>query len=133
MSSPVAGPATPGSAAPMPGLPVATALRASLSAGYGWAELRADVMAGAVVGLIAVPLSMALAIAVGAPPQHGLYTAIVAGAATALLGGCRFQVTGPTAAFVVILAPILQEHGLLDLLTAGFIAVPVGVMTGVVS
>jgi SulP family sulfate permease len=65
---------------------------------------------------------MALAIAVGVPPQHGLYTAIVAGAAVALLGGCRFQVTGPTAAFIVILAPIVTEHGLAGLLTAGFMA-----------
>ena len=64
------------------------------------------------VGIVALPLSMALAIAVGVPPQHGLYTAIVAGAIVALLGGCKFQVTGPTAAFVVILAPIASKHGL---------------------
>ena len=51
---------------------------------------------------------MALAIAVGVPPQHGLYTAIVAGVVVALLGGCKFQVSGPTAAFVVILAPIVD-------------------------
>ena len=62
-------------------------------------------MAGLVVGVVALPLSMALAIASGVPPQHGLYTAIVAGAVIALLGGSRVQVSGPTAAFVVILAP----------------------------
>ena len=103
-------------------IPIATALRRAFSKGYGAADLRADVLAGAVVGVVALPLSMALSIAVGAPPQHGLYTALVAGAAVALFGGCKFQVTGPTAAFVVILAPILAQHGLSGLLTAGFMA-----------
>jgi sulfate permease, SulP family len=92
------------------------------SKGYGIADLRADVLAGVVVGIVALPLSMALAIAVGAPPPHSLYTAIVAGTVTALLGGCKFQVTGPTAAFVVILAPIYNQHGLAGLLTAGALA-----------
>src|SRR4029079_3855314 len=90
--------------------------------GYGPSHVRADIMAGAVVGIVALPLSMALAIGVGAPPQHGLYTAIFAGASVALLGGCKFQVTGPTAAFIVILAPIVSKHGLSGLLTAGFMA-----------
>src|SRR4029434_7078692 len=81
-----------------------------------------DLLAVIVVGVIALPLSMALAIAVGAPPQHGLYTAIVAGTVVALLGGCKFQVSGPTAAFVVILAPIVSKHGLSGLLTAGLMA-----------
>ena len=54
-------------------------MRRALARGYGAADLRADVLAGAVVGIVALPLSMALAIAVGAPPQHGLYTAIFAG------------------------------------------------------
>jgi SulP family sulfate permease len=65
---------------------------------------------------------MALAIAVGVPPQHGLYTAIVAGIVVPLLGGSRFQVTGPTAAFVVILAPIVARFGLAGLLVAGAMA-----------
>jgi SulP family sulfate permease len=103
-------------------LPIATALRRAWAKGYGLAELRADVLAGMVVGVVALPLSMALGIAVGVPPQHGLYTAMVAGAAVALFGGCKFQVTGPTAAFVVILAPIVAQHGLPGLLTAGFMA-----------
>ena len=107
---------------PAGGVPIATALRVALARGYGLSDLRADVMAGVVVGIVALPLSMALSIAVGAPPQHGLYTAMVAGAAVALLGGCRFQVTGPTAAFVVILAPVLNQHGLGGLLTAGLMA-----------
>jgi SulP family sulfate permease len=102
--------------------PVSAALRRAFRKGYGLPELRADLLAGIVVGIVALPLSMALAIAVGAPPQHGLYTAIVAGFSVSLLGGCKFQVTGPTAAFVVILAPIVSKHGLSGLLTAGFMA-----------
>jgi SulP family sulfate permease len=104
------------------GFPIASAIRRAFARGYGVADLRADVLAGTVVGIVALPLSMALAIAVGAPPQHGLYTAIVAGISVSLTGGCKFQVTGPTAAFVVILAPILTKHGLSGLLTAGFLA-----------
>jgi sulfate permease, SulP family len=103
-------------------VPIASAVRRTLAQGYGVADLRADVMAGTVVGIVALPLSMALAIAVGVPPQHGLYTAIVGGAVVALLGGCRFQVTGPTAAFIVILAPIVTKHGLAGLMTAGLMA-----------
>jgi SulP family sulfate permease len=99
----------------------AAGIRASF-AGYDAAAFRADVLAGVTVGIVALPLSMALAIAVGVPPQHGLYTAIVAGFLVALSGGSRFQVTGPTAAFVVILAPIAARHGLSGLLTAGLMA-----------
>ena len=79
-------------------------------------------MAGLVVGVVALPLSMALAIASGVPPQHGLYTAIVAGIVCALLGGTRCQVTGPTAAFVVILVPIVARFGIGGLLVAGLMA-----------
>jgi SulP family sulfate permease len=102
--------------------PIAAAMRRAWAKGYGKAELRADALAGLVVGIVALPLSMALAIAVGVPPQHGLYTAIVAGVVVALTGGSKFQVTGPTAAFVVILAPIVTRHGLSGLLTAGLLA-----------
>lgn len=99
-----------------------TGLRTALAQGYDASSLRADLLAGIVVGIVALPLSMALAIATGVPPQHGLYTAIVAGSLVALLGGSRFQVTGPTAAFIVILAPIAAKHGLHGLLTAGLMA-----------
>jgi SulP family sulfate permease len=97
---------------------VAPALRSALREDYGAAALRADLMAGAVVGVVALPLSMALAIASGVPPQHGLYTAIVAGFTIALLGGSPVQVSGPTAAFVVVLAPIASRFGLGGLLLA---------------
>ena len=97
-------------------------LRSAFADGYGSRELRSDILAGVVVGVVALPLSMALAIAVGVPPQHGLYTAIVAGAIVPLLGGSRFQVTGPTAAFVVILAPIVSRFGISGLLVAGAMA-----------
>jgi SulP family sulfate permease len=106
---------------PLSSLPAA-ALRAVFREGYGKADLRADVLAGMVVGVVALPLSMALAIAVGVPPQMGLYTAIVAGLVTPLLGGSRFQVTGPTAAFIVVLAPILTRFGVAGLLLAGVMA-----------
>src|SRR4051812_42987078 len=94
------------SALPQVQLHFAYALRATLRKGYTGKDFRADLLAGLVVGIVALPLSMALAIATGVPPQHGLYTAIVAGAAIALLGGSRTQVSGPTAAFVVVLVPI---------------------------
>ncbi len=85
-------------------------------------RLRADVLAGLTVGIIALPLSLALAIASGAAPQHGLYTAIVAGIVIALAGGSRLNVSGPTAAFVVILVPITAKFGLGGLLMSGMLA-----------
>lgn len=108
----------PNAPIPFRALP-AYALRDAFREGYGRQHLRSDILAGTVVAIVALPLSMALAIAVGAPPQHGLYTAIVAGFVVALLGGSRLQVTGPTAAFVVILAPIVANHGIGGLLVAG--------------
>jgi len=100
----------------------ALALRQAWREGYGPAELRADLMAGLVVGIVALPLSMALAIASGVPPQHGLYTAVVAGGLIALLGGSRFQVSGPTAAFVITLAPVATRFGLRGRLLATLMA-----------
>ena len=103
-------------------LPLASALRQSLREGYSWPDLRADALAGLVVGVVALPLSMALAIASGVPPQHGLYTALVAGGVIAVLGGSRVQVSGPTAAFVVLLAPVSARFGLRGLLLASLMA-----------
>ena len=97
-------------------------MRDALREGYGVADLRKDLLAGVTIGIVAVPLAMALAIATGVPPQYGLYTAIVAGVVIALTGGSRFSVSGPTAAFVVILLPIVQQHGLGGLLVATVMA-----------
>lgn len=93
-------------------LTISWALRQTLKNGYPWAYFKADLSAAFVVSLIALPLSMALAIAIGLPPQHGIYTAIVAGIAAAIFGGSQFQISGPTAAFVVILIPIVNQYGL---------------------
>jgi SulP family sulfate permease len=101
---------------------LAYGLKQKLKEGYSAADFRADLMAGLVVGVVALPLSMALAIASGVAPQHGLYTAIIAGIVCSLLGGTRCQVTGPTAAFVVILVPIVTKFGLGGLLVAGLMA-----------
>jgi sulfate permease, SulP family len=101
---------------------LAYGLRERLREGYSIKDFRADLLAALVVGVVALPLSMALAIACDVPPQHGLYTAIIAGFVCALLGGTRLQVTGPTAAFVVILLPIVHKHGLGGLLVAGMMA-----------
>jgi len=108
------------------GLRPGIALRRTFAAGYGRRDLLRDALAGLVVGVVALPLSMALAIASGVPPQHGLYTAIVAGAVVALLGGSMTQVTGPTAAFVVVLAPIGTRLGLAGLLLAWAPSAPGG-------
>jgi SulP family sulfate permease len=89
---------------------------------YSAAQFRNDLSAGLTVGVVAIPLSMALAIASGVPPQHGLYTAIVAGALIALCGGSRVNISGPTAAFVVVLLPVVHQFGLGGLVIAGFMS-----------
>ena len=89
---------------------------------YTLSRFQKDVLAGATVGVIAIPLAMALAIASGVAPQYGLYTAIIGGFVIALTGGSRFSISGPTAAFVVILYPIAQSYGLAGLLLATILA-----------
>jgi SulP family sulfate permease len=114
----------------LPLLPVFAAWRQTLKAGYSLKALRGDLAAGLTVGIIAIPLAMALAIAVGVAPQYGLYTVLVAAPLIALTGGSRFNVSGPTAAFVVILLPITQQFGLGGLLLctmlAGLIMIAMG-------
>ena len=108
------------SAAPKPLF--ATAIRSLRQQRYGFSDLRSDVLAGITVGIVAIPLAMALAIASGVPPQHGLYTSIIAGALIALTGGSRVNISGPTAAFIVILLPITQHYGIGGLLIATVMA-----------
>jgi SulP family sulfate permease len=83
---------------------------------------RRNLVAGVVVGIVALPLAMAFAIASGAKPEQGLYTAIVAGLATSLLGGTRVQVSGPTGAFIVVLAGITAQYGFAGLQVATLMA-----------
>ena len=103
------------------GVQLAAALRGSMAGGYGRADFKKDLLAGITVGIVALPLSMALAIASGVPPQHGIYTAIFAGGLAAMLGGSRVQITGPTNTFV-LLAPIAAQFGLAGLLVATMLA-----------
>lgn len=105
--------------ASLQGVKLAIALRQScIDEPYSVARFGRDLIAGITVGIIAIPLAMALAIASGVPPQHGLYTAIIAGIVIAVTGGSRFSISGPTAAFVVILYPVAQQFGIGGLLMA---------------
>lgn len=100
----------------------ASALRQSIADGSLRSSLPHNLLSGITVGIVALPLSMGLAIASGVPPQHGLYTAIVGGIVVALLGGSRVNISGPTAAFVVVLLPVVHQFGLGGLLLAGLMA-----------
>jgi SulP family sulfate permease len=91
---------------------------ACLQQKYTLARFYRDLIAGLTVGIIAIPLAMALAIGSGVAPQYGLYTSAIAGIVIAITGGSRFSVSGPTAAFVVILYPVSQQFGLAGLLIA---------------
>ena len=109
--------------------------RAGLYARHHWLP---DIVAGIIVAIVALPLSMAFAIASGARPEQGLYTAIIGGAIVTLFGGTRVQVAGPTGAFIAILAGITAKYGVAGLqvatLMAGLILVLMGVakMGGVI-
>ncbi|HEX2552878.1 MAG TPA: SulP family inorganic anion transporter [Microvirga sp.] len=93
-----------------------------LREGYGAAQLRTDAVAGLTVAIVALPLSMAIAIASGASPERGLYTAIVGGFLISLLGGSRFQIGGPAGAFIVLVAATIERHGFDGFLLATFLA-----------
>ena len=90
--------------------------------GYSRKQLVSDLVAGVIVAIIALPLSIALAIASGVSPERGLYTAIIAGFVIALLGGSRVNISGPTAAFAAIVAGIVAEHGVGGLAIATLMA-----------
>ncbi|MCC6917790.1 MAG: STAS domain-containing protein [Alphaproteobacteria bacterium] len=93
-----------------------------LREGYGMAGLRADAIAGLTVAIVALPLSMAIAIASGVGPQMGLYTAIAGGFLVSALGGSRFQIGGPAGAFIVVVAATVQQFGVDGLVLATFLS-----------
>lgn len=100
------------------------------SKGYNTQYFRRDAVAGLTLAIISIPLGMAFAIASGVSPAQGLYTAVVAGFFIALLGGCRYQIGGPTGAFVVIIFNTLQQYGYagltMTMLIAGIVMIAAG-------
>ncbi|MEK5184565.1 SulP family inorganic anion transporter [Solibacillus sp. FSL W7-1324] len=90
--------------------------------GYSFAHFKKDLLSGTIVGIIAVPLAMSFAIASGVKPEYGIYTAIIAGILISLLGGSKFQIGGPTGAFVPILLGVVLVYGYENLLIAGLMA-----------
>jgi sulfate permease, SulP family len=97
---------------------------------YGLGDLKADVVAGLTVAIVALPLSMAIAIASGVTPDRGLYTAIIGGFVVSAVGGSRFQIGGPAGAFIVLVAATVERHGVDGLILAtmlsGLILLAVG-------
>ncbi|TWB48276.1 SulP family inorganic anion transporter [Nitrospirillum viridazoti] len=103
-----------------------------LREGYGLRDLRADLVAGLTVAIVALPLSMAIAIASGVTPDRGLYTAIVGGFLVSLLGGSRFQIGGPAGAFIVLVAASVERLGVggmaLAVILSGLILMAIGAL-----
>ena len=103
-----------------------------LREGYGAAGFKTDALAGMTVAIVALPLSMAIAIGAGAKPENGLYTAVVGGFLISALGGSRFQIGGPAGAFIVLMATIIERFGLSGLfmatIMAGFLMLAAGYM-----
>src|SRR3982751_6103498 len=101
-------------------------------ADYSWRLLLGDTLAGVTVALVALPLSVAIAIASGAKPEAGLVTAIIGGFLISLLGGSRVQIGGPTGAFIVVVYGVIEQHGfdglLLATMMAGLILVAGGLL-----
>jgi SulP family sulfate permease len=105
------------------------AKRAGLFKKPHWAN---NLLAGIIVGIVALPLAMAFAIASGAKPEQGIYTAIVAGGISSLMGGSRLQISGPTGAFIVILAGITAKYGIAGLQMATLMAGVILLIMGLV-
>ncbi len=101
-----------------------------LRSGYGASDLRADLIAGLTVAIVALPLAMALGVASGATPDKGLVTAVVAGFLISALGGSRFQIGGPTGAFVVVVFGVIARHGYDGLLVATMMAGAMLILAG---
>src|ERR1043165_7835725 len=89
---------------------------------YTYRQFTKDLMAGLIVGIVALPLAIAFGIASGVSPEKGLFTAIIGGFIISALGGSRVQIGGPTGAFIVIVYGIVQQYGISGLLIATFIA-----------
>jgi SulP family sulfate permease len=102
-----------------------------LREGYSRKQFSSDLIAGVIVGIVALPLAIAFAIASGVKPEQGLFTAVIAGFIASVLGGSRAQITGPTGAFIVIVYGIVQKYGYEGLavatLLAGFILIGMGI------
>ncbi|MHB8913377.1 MAG: SulP family inorganic anion transporter [Lysobacter sp.] len=101
-----------------------------LREGYRFADLRGDALAGLTVAIVALPLAMALAIASGAAPETGLITAIIAGFLISALGGSRFQIGGPTGAFISVVYVIIAKHGFDGLVLATLMAGAILIVAG---
>lgn len=99
--------------------------------GYSAAAFRKDMISGVIVGIIAIPLGMAFAIASGVKPEYGIYTTIIAGVLISLFGGSKFQIGGPTGAFIPILFAIVLQYGYDNLLLAGLMAGIILVLMGI--
>lgn len=98
---------------------------------YSLEKFRKDLISGVIVGVIAVPLGMAFAIASGVKPEYGIYTTIIAGIIVSIFGGSKFQIAGPTGAFIPILLGIVISYGYENLLLAGFLAGILLVLMGI--
>ena len=103
----------------------------SVMKGYSFSQFGKDVVAGVIVAIIALPLSIALALASGVEPEQGIYTAIVAGFLISFFGGSRVQIAGPTAAFATIVAGIVATDGMDGLIVATVIAGIILILMGV--
>lgn len=99
--------------------------------GYSLNSFKKDLVSGTIVGIVAIPLAMSFAIASGVKPEYGIYTAIIAGILISLFGGSKFQIGGPTGAFVPILLGVVIVYGYEDLLLAGLMAGVMLVLMGV--
>jgi SulP family sulfate permease len=97
---------------------------------YSWRLFLGDSVAGITVALVALPLSIAIAIASGAPPKAGLVTAVIGGFLISLLGGSRVQIGGPTGAFIVVVHDVIERHGFDGLLLATLMAGAILVVGG---
>src|SRR5450432_1091645 len=107
-------------------------LATTFEEGYGLGRLQRDVLAGLTVAIVALPLSMAIAVASGVSPARGLYTAIIGGALVSILGGSRYQIGGPAGAFIVLVAATVAKFGieglLLTVLLSGCMLALIGIL-----